>query len=113
RTTPPAWIRDAERRVPVVSITGTNGKSTVTPLTTHIRVRAKKRVGTTTSDGVLVNERMVEPGDWTGPGGAWQILGRSDLDVAVLETARGGLVLRGMGYESNEVGVVTNVSSDH
>jgi cyanophycin synthetase len=113
RTTPPAWIRDAERRVPVVSITGTNGKSTVTRLTTHILVRAKRRVGTTTSDGVLVNERMVEPGDWTGPGGAWQILGRSDLDVAVLETARGGLVLRGMGYESNEVGVVTNVSSDH
>jgi cyanophycin synthetase len=99
--------------MPVVSITGTNGKSTVTRLTTHILVRAGRRVGTTTSDGVLVNERMVEPGDWTGPGGAWQILGRSDLDVAVLETARGGLVLRGMGYESNEVGVLTNVSSDH
>ena len=113
RATPPAWIRDADRRVPVISITGTNGKSTVTRLTTHILVRAKRRVGTTTSDGVLVNERMVEPGDWTGPGGAWQILGRSDLDVAVLETARGGLVLRGMGYESNEVSVVTNVTSDH
>ena len=113
RTTPPAWIRDADRKMPVVSITGTNGKSTVTRLTTHILVRAGRRVGTTTSDGVLVNERMVEPGDWTGPGGAWQILGRSDLDVAVLETARGGLVLRGMGYESNEVGVLTNVSSDH
>jgi cyanophycin synthetase len=113
RTTPPAWIRDADRRIPVVSITGTNGKSTVTRLTTHILLRAKRRVGTTTSDGVLVNERMVEPGDWTGPGGAWQILGRSDLDVGVLETARGGIVLRGMGYESNEVGVVTNVTSDH
>jgi cyanophycin synthetase len=113
RTTPPAWIRDADRRMPVVSITGTNGKSTVTRLTTHILVRAGRRVGTTTSDGVLVNERLVEAGDWTGPGGAWQILGRSDLDVAVLETARGGLVLRGMGYESNEVGVLTNVSSDH
>jgi cyanophycin synthetase len=112
-TTPPAWIRDGDRRIPVVSITGTNGKSTVTRMTTHILVRAKRRVGTTTSDGVLVNERMVEPGDWTGPGGAWQILGRSDLDVGVLETARGGLVLRGMGYESNEVGVVTNVTSDH
>ncbi|MFL5771263.1 MAG: Mur ligase family protein [Chloroflexota bacterium] len=113
RATPPAWIRDEDRRLPVVSITGTNGKSTVTRLTTHILVRAKRRVGMTTSDGVLVNERMVEPGDWTGPGGAWQILSRSDLDVAVLETARGGLVLRGMGYESNEVGVVTNVTSDH
>ena len=62
---------------------------------------------------MLVNERMVDPGDWTGPGGALQILGRSDLDVAVLETARGGLVLRGMGYESNEVSVFTNVTSDH
>ena len=113
RVTPPTWIRDADRRIPVVSITGTNGKSTVTRLVTHILVKAGRRVGTTTSDGVLVNERLVDPGDWTGPGGALQILGRSDLDVGVLETARGGLVLRGMGYESNEVSVVTNVSSDH
>ncbi len=113
RTTPPEWIRDGDRRFPVVSITGTNGKSTVTRLTTHILVNAGRRVGTTTSDGVLVNERLVDPGDWTGPAGAWQILSRSDLDVGVLETARGGLVLRGMGYESNEASVVTNVSSDH
>lgn len=113
RTTPPAWVRDTDRTVPSVSITGTNGKSTVTRLITHILVRAGRRVGTTTSDGVLVNERMVDPGDWTGPAGAWQVLGRSDLDVAVLETARGGLVLRGMGYESNEASVVTNVTSDH
>ncbi|HYO42681.1 MAG TPA: Mur ligase family protein, partial [Candidatus Limnocylindrales bacterium] len=62
---------------------------------------------------VLVNERLIDPGDWTGPGGAIQILARSDLDVAVLETARGGLVLRGMGYESNEASVFTNVSADH
>jgi cyanophycin synthetase len=113
RTTPPAWVRDVDRRFPVVSITGTNGKSTVTRLITHILKRAGKRVGTTTSDGVLVDERLVEPGDWTGPGGAWQILERSDLDVGVLETARGGLVLRGMGYESNDASVITNVSSDH
>jgi cyanophycin synthetase len=113
RATPPTWIRDADRRIPVVSITGTNGKSTVTRLITHILMRAGRRVGTTTSDGVLVNERLVDPGDWTGPGGALQILDRSDLDVGVLETARGGLVLRGMGYESNEVSVVTNVTSDH
>ena len=112
-TTPPAWVRDADRRIPIVSITGTNGKSTVTRLTTHILKVAGKRVGTTTSDGVLVDERLVEPGDWTGPGGAWQILERSDIDVAVLETARGGLVLRGMGYETNDASVVTNISSDH
>jgi cyanophycin synthetase len=113
RATPPAWIRDADRKIPVVSITGTNGKSTVTRLITHILKVAGKRVGTTTSDGVLVDQRLVEPGDWTGPGGAWQILGRSDLDVGVLETARGGIVLRGMGYESNDASVITNVSSDH
>jgi cyanophycin synthetase len=113
RTSPPTWIRDADRRIPIVSISGTNGKSTVTRLITHILLGAGRHVGTTTSDGVLVDERMVDPGDWTGPGGAHQILVRSDIDVAVLETARGGIVLRGMGYESNDASVLTNVSSDH
>ena len=113
RVTPPEWVRDADRRIPVVSISGTNGKSTVTRLITHILLRAGRHVGTTTSDGILVDERMVEPGDWTGPGGAHQILARHDIDVAVLETARGGIVLRGVGYESNDASVLTNVSSDH
>ena len=113
RTTPPPWIRDADRRIPAISISGTNGKSTVSRLITHILLGSGKRVGTTTSDGVLIDERMVEPGDWTGPGGAQQVLRRSDIDVAVLETARGGIVLRGMGYESNDASVLTNVSSDH
>jgi cyanophycin synthetase len=113
RTTPPSWIRDAERRTPIVSISGTNGKSTVTRLITHILTQAGRRVGTTTSDGILVDERMVEEGDWTGPGGAARILGRLDVDVAVLETARGGILLRGVGYESNDASVLTNVSSDH
>ena len=113
RATPPSWIRDDDRRMPVVSITGTNGKSTVTRLITHVLRRAGQRVGTTTSDGILVDERLVEAGDWTGPGGAAAILRRDDVDVAVLETARGGLVLRGLGYESNEASVFTNVSSDH
>jgi len=113
RATPPAWVRDADRMIPIISITGTNGKSTVTRLITHILKVAGRRVGTTTSDGILIDERLIEPGDWTGPGGAWQVLERSDIDVAVLETARGGLVLRGMGYESNDASVVTNVTSDH
>jgi len=110
---PPTWIRDVDRRVPIVSITGTNGKSTVTRLITHILMLAGRHVGTTTSDGVLVDERMVDPGDWTGPGGAHTVLARSDITVAVLETARGGIVLRGVGYESNDASVLTNVSSDH
>ncbi len=113
RTSPPTWIRDVDRRIPIVSISGTNGKSTVTRLITHILVVAGRRVGTTTSDGVLLDERVIDAGDWTGPGGAHLVLGRSDVDVAVLETARGGIVLRGMGYESNDAAVLTNVSSDH
>jgi cyanophycin synthetase len=110
---PPAWIRDADRRIPIVSISGTNGKSTTTRLITRILRDAGRHVGTTTSDGVLVDEQMIEPGDWTGPGGAKAILGRSDVEVAVLETARGGIVLRGVGYESNEASILTNVTSDH
>jgi len=109
----PAWIRDADRSIPIVSISGTNGKSTTTRLITRILRLAGKHAGTTTSDGVLVDEEMVEPGDWTGPGGAKNILARSGLDVAVLETARGGIVLRGVGYESNEASILTNVTSDH
>jgi cyanophycin synthetase len=112
-TAGPNWIRDADRRIPIVSISGTNGKSTTTRLISHILVAAGRHTGTTTSDGVLLDERMVHPGDWTGPGGAAQILGRSDVEVAVLETARGGIVLKGIGYESNDVSILTNVSSDH
>jgi cyanophycin synthetase len=113
RATPPTLLRDADRRIPIASISGTNGKSTVTRLITHILLLAGRHVGTTTSDGILVDERLVDAGDWTGPGGAAQILGRSDVDVAVLEAARGGLLLRGVAYESNDVSVLTNVSSDH
>ncbi len=113
QTTPPRWIRAAVLRVPVASVTGTNGKSTVARLITHILLRAGHRVGTTTSDGILVDGRLVDAGDWTGPGGAAAVLERPDIDVAVLETARGGLVLRGMGYEVNDVSVFTNVSADH
>jgi cyanophycin synthetase len=94
-------------------VTGTNGKTTTTRLIAHILRQTGRRVGATTSDGVVIGDELVDKGDWTGPGGAQTILRRDDLDVAVLETARGGILLRGMGYESNEASVITNVSSDH
>ncbi len=109
----PAWIRDADRRMPIVSISGTNGKTTTTRLTVHILREAGRQVGATTSDGIVVGSELVEPGDWTGPGGAKAILEREALDIAVLETARGGILLKGVGYESNDASVITNVSSDH
>lgn len=115
---PPDWITDAQRRkdgrgLRLISVSGTNGKSTTTRMLTHIARRAGQRVGTTTTDGVLINEEMVEPGDFSGPQGARAVLTHPDLDLGVLETARGGILLRGLGYESNEASVLTNVSADH
>jgi cyanophycin synthetase len=100
-------------KVPIVAVTGTNGKSTTTRLIAHVAARSGLRVGMTNSDGIFVQGSLVEAGDWTGFGGAGRILAERDLDLAVLETARGGILLRGIGYESNDVGVVTNVSADH
>lgn len=100
-------------RIPIVAITGTNGKSTTTRLIAHVCATAGMRVGMTNSDGIYVRGELVEAGDWTGFGGASRILGDGNLDLAVLETARGGILLRGIGYAANDVSVVTNVSADH
>jgi cyanophycin synthetase len=100
-------------RIPVVAVTGTNGKSTTTRLIAHIAASAGRRVGMTNSDGIFVAGELAEAGDWTGYGGAGRILAEPGLDLAVLETARGGILLRGIGYDHNDVGVVTNVSADH
>jgi cyanophycin synthetase len=100
-------------RIPVVAVTGTNGKSTTTRLITHICTQAGRAVGMTNSDGIYVRGELVEAGDWTGFGGAGRILSEHGLDLAILETARGGILLRGIGYAANDVSVVTNVSADH
>jgi cyanophycin synthetase len=109
----PEWITDDDRRMPIVSISGTNGKSTTTRMIAHLMRSAGRTVGTTTSDGVIIDGAMVEEGDLTGPMGAHRVLTDPSVEVAVLETARGGIVLRGVGYQSNEAAVLTNVSSDH
>jgi cyanophycin synthetase len=109
----PEWLTDAERRLRIISVSGTNGKSTTARMLTHICRTAGMHVGTTTTDGVLIDERMVEPGDYTGPAGARAVFDQPGLDIGVLETARGGILLRGLGYESNDASVLTNISADH
>lgn len=100
-------------RVPIVSITGTNGKTTTTRLTAHIFQQTQRVVGYTTTDGVYISGNLVEPGDNTGPQSAQMILQDPTVQVAVLETARGGILRAGLAFESCDVGVVLNVAADH
>jgi cyanophycin synthetase len=109
----PAMLADEHRTIPIIGITGTNGKTTTTRLISSILMAAGRRVGWTSSAGVVVQGEMVLEGDFTGPAGAARVFEEPDLDIAVLETARGGILLRGLGYESNDVSVVTNISADH
>jgi len=109
----PRFVRDAERRLPLAAITGTNGKTTTTRCLTHLLTVAGRRVGMANSNGVWLGDDRVLDGDYTGLQGARRVLADATLDTAVLETARGGILLRGIAYESNDVGVVTNISADH
>jgi cyanophycin synthetase len=109
----PLWVRDEQRRVPTVGITGTNGKTTTTRLVAHLVRSTGKHVGWSSSSGVYIDGVQVMEGDYTGPAGARRVLGDEQVEVAVLETARGGILLRGLAYESNDVGVFLNVTADH
>jgi cyanophycin synthetase len=99
--------------VPVISVTGTNGKTTTVRLVAHLARVAGKSVAYTTTDGVYRDQQLVEAGDYSGFGGAATALAQPGIDLAVLETARGGILLRGIGTASNDVAVVTNVTADH
>lgn len=104
---------NASGRIPVIAITGTNGKTTTTRLIAHIAAATGKRVGYTTTDGVYIqNTRMVK-GDCTGPDSARMILQDPAVDIAVLETARGGILRAGLGFDACDIAVVTNVAADH
>ena len=100
-------------RIPIASITGTNGKTTTTRMTAHIFKMAGHNVGVATSDGVYIDGHLTVDGDMTGPVAARMVLRDPSVDVAVLETARGGLLKRGMGYKRANVGAVLNVQADH
>ncbi|MBP0028920.1 cyanophycin synthetase [Roseofilum sp. Guam] len=100
-------------RVPIFALTGTNGKTTTTRLTAHIMKQTGKVVGYTTTDGTYIGDYLAEPGDNTGPQSAELILKDPTVEIAVLETARGGILRSGLAFERSDVGVVLNVAADH
>ena len=100
-------------RIPIIAVTGTNGKTTTTRLIAHIAKMRGKKVGYTTSDGVYIQNRLLMSGDCTGPVSAEFVLKDPTVNFAVLECARGGILRAGLGFKKCDIGVVTNVAGDH
>lgn len=100
-------------RIPIVAITGTNGKTTTTRLTAHIAKTAGHKVGYTTTDGIYIQEHLIHYGDCTGSQSAATVLTDPTVDFAVLECARGGLLRSGLGFDHCDISIVTNISEDH
>ncbi len=104
---------NSKGRIPIIAVTGTNGKTTTTRLTAHICKTAGKKVGYTTSDGVYIQNQLLMKGDCTGPLSAEFVLKDPTVDFAVLECARGGLLKSGLAFQHCDVSIVTNVTADH
>ncbi|MET0636191.1 MAG: cyanophycin synthetase [Chitinophagaceae bacterium] len=100
-------------RIPIIAITGTNGKTTTTRLTAHIVKNSGKKVGYTTSDGVYIQNQMMMKGDCTGPVSSAFVLKDPTVEFAVLECARGGILKSGLSFQHCDVAIVTNVAADH
>ncbi|RZJ30948.1 MAG: cyanophycin synthetase [Flavobacterium sp.] len=100
-------------RIPIIAVTGTNGKTTTTRLLAHIVKNNGLKVGFTTSDGIYVQNHMMEKGDTTGPLSAEYILKDPTVEFAVLETARGGILRSGLGFGRCDIGIITNIQEDH
>jgi cyanophycin synthetase len=107
----PDW--DNYHDVPIGVVTGTNGKTTTVRLAVHILQTAGQNVGCSSTDWIAINDTVLDHGDWSGPGGARTVLRQQEVDVAVLETARGGLLRRGLGVERADAALITNISEDH
>lgn len=104
---------DAFRDVPSGLVTGTNGKTTTVRIAAHIIRSAGRNVGLSSTDYIAVNDHIVDRDDWSGPGGARNVLRHKDVDVAILETARGGLLRRGLGVEKADAALINNIAKDH
>ena len=100
-------------KVPVVAVTGTNGKTTTSRMIAHIGRADGRLVGWSNTDGIYIDGELLEEGDYSGPSGAGRVLAHPQVQLAVTETARGGILLKGIGLTRNDVSVVTNVSADH
>lgn len=100
-------------RIPIIAVTGTNGKTTTTRLIAHMVKNKGYRVGFTTSDGIYIQNHLLEKGDTTGPYSAEYILKDPTVEFAVLETARGGILRAGLGFSRCDIGVITNIQEDH
>ncbi len=100
-------------RIPIIAVTGTNGKTTTTRLIAHIVKNNGYKVGFTTSDGIYVQNHMMQKGDTTGPISAEYILKDPTVEFAVLETARGGILRAGLGFSRCDIGIITNIQEDH
>ena len=103
----------APSRVPIVAVTGTNGKTTTSRMIAHIMKGLGRQVGMTSTDGIVIDERLVVKSDASGPRSARMVLQNPRVDFAVMEVARGGILREGLGYDRNDVAVVTNVAPDH
>jgi cyanophycin synthetase len=103
----------APSRIPVITVTGTNGKTTTVRMIAHILRQAGLRVGMSSTDGVYSGGRLVYEADASGPRSAEMVLDDTSVEAAVLETARGGIIRRGLGYDKADVAVITNIAADH
>lgn len=105
--------KGSDGRIPIIAITGTNGKTTTTRITAHIARMAGKKVGYTTSDGIYIQNQLMMKGDCSGPVSAQFVLKDPTVDFAVLECARGGILRGGLAFRHCNVAIVTNVEADH
>jgi cyanophycin synthetase len=107
------YPNNAPSRIPVVAVTGTNGKTTTTRLVAHMAKHAGHRVGFTTTDGIFIDHHLVYYGDCSGPSSAQTVLRDPAVEFAVLECARGGIMRSGLGFDKCNISIVTNISEDH
>ncbi|MCM8709704.1 cyanophycin synthetase [Clostridium sp. SYSU_GA19001] len=106
-------FKNGKNSIPLVAVTGTNGKTTTTRLIAHTLSLAGHNVGMTTTGGIYINNKCIDKGDTTGYSSAMTLLMNKEIDAAVLETARGGIIRKGLAYDLADVGVITNITNDH